>query len=148
MGLFTWAFVPETKGVPIEAIEDKLIKRHWFWGKVGVGGSAGFRVEQPRGGATAARRVDCRAGDCGAAGRLQGGRVTAWRRGDCGAARGLQGGENAGQQHVDCMLNRAVACRLSVPPIQIMRPVYRAEEEEDAQHPITYELSAVPPKQP
>ncbi|GBF88488.1 hypothetical protein Rsub_01201 [Raphidocelis subcapitata] len=34
MGVFTWLFVPETKGVPIEAIEDELIKKHWFWGKV------------------------------------------------------------------------------------------------------------------
>jgi hypothetical protein len=34
MGIFTILFVPETKGVPIEAIEDELFKKHWFWGKV------------------------------------------------------------------------------------------------------------------
>ncbi|KAI8465114.1 MAG: general substrate transporter [Monoraphidium minutum] len=34
MGIFVILFVPETKGVPIEAIEDELIKKHWFWGKV------------------------------------------------------------------------------------------------------------------
>lgn len=34
MGIFVALFVPETKGVPIEAIEDELIKKHWFWGKV------------------------------------------------------------------------------------------------------------------
>jgi len=34
MGIFVLLFVPETKGVPIEAIEDELIKKHWFWGKV------------------------------------------------------------------------------------------------------------------
>ncbi|KAI8472941.1 MAG: general substrate transporter [Monoraphidium minutum] len=34
MGVFTWLFVPETKGVPIEAIEDELFKKHWFWGKI------------------------------------------------------------------------------------------------------------------
>ena len=33
MGVFTILFVPETKGVPIEAVED-LFRRHWFWGKV------------------------------------------------------------------------------------------------------------------
>lgn len=35
MGVFTILFIPETKGVPIEAIEDQLIRKHWFWGKVG-----------------------------------------------------------------------------------------------------------------
>jgi len=34
MGVFTLLFVPETKHVPIEAIEDQLFKKHWFWGKV------------------------------------------------------------------------------------------------------------------
>jgi hypothetical protein len=34
MGVFTILFVPETKGVPIEAIEDELFKKHWFWGRV------------------------------------------------------------------------------------------------------------------
>jgi hypothetical protein len=38
MGVFVWLFVPETKGVPIEAIEEDLIKKHWFWGKVGGDG--------------------------------------------------------------------------------------------------------------
>lgn len=33
MGIFTYFLVPETKGVPIEAIEDKF-RQHWFWGKV------------------------------------------------------------------------------------------------------------------
>lgn len=34
MGVFTLLFVPETKHVPIEAIEDQLFKKHWFWGKI------------------------------------------------------------------------------------------------------------------
>jgi hypothetical protein len=33
MGLFTLLFLPETKGVPIEAV-DELFRKHWFWGKV------------------------------------------------------------------------------------------------------------------
>jgi hypothetical protein len=42
MGVFTWMFVPETKGVPIEAIDELLIKKHWFWGK--ASGGRGERV--------------------------------------------------------------------------------------------------------
>jgi hypothetical protein len=34
MGVFTYLFVPETKGVPIEAIEGELFMKHWFWGKI------------------------------------------------------------------------------------------------------------------
>lgn len=34
MGIFTYLFVPETKGVPIEAIEEQLFMKHWFWGKI------------------------------------------------------------------------------------------------------------------
>jgi hypothetical protein len=34
MGVFTILFVPETKGVPIECIEEQLFKRHWFWGRI------------------------------------------------------------------------------------------------------------------
>lgn len=33
MGIFTYLLVPETKGVPIEAIEDKF-RQHWFWKRV------------------------------------------------------------------------------------------------------------------
>ncbi|GBF93250.1 hypothetical protein Rsub_05982 [Raphidocelis subcapitata] len=33
MGVFTLLFLPETKGVPIEGVEE-LFKKHWFWGKV------------------------------------------------------------------------------------------------------------------
>ncbi|KAF8065876.1 STP13 [Scenedesmus sp. PABB004] len=33
MGVFTYLLVPETKGVPIEAIEDKF-RGHWFWSRV------------------------------------------------------------------------------------------------------------------
>jgi hypothetical protein len=30
MGLFTWLLVPETMGVPIEAVEDRF-RQHRFW---------------------------------------------------------------------------------------------------------------------
>ncbi len=30
MTVWTWFFVPETKGVPLEQI-DELFARHWFW---------------------------------------------------------------------------------------------------------------------
>jgi hypothetical protein len=33
MGIFTKLLVPETKGVPIEAIEDRF-RAHWFWKRV------------------------------------------------------------------------------------------------------------------
>lgn len=33
MGVFTKLLVPETKGVPIEAIEDTF-RKHWFWKRV------------------------------------------------------------------------------------------------------------------
>lgn len=33
MGIFTKLLVPETKGVPIEAIEDSF-RAHWFWKRV------------------------------------------------------------------------------------------------------------------
>jgi hypothetical protein len=33
MGVFTYLLVPETKGVPIEVIEDKF-RQHWFWKRV------------------------------------------------------------------------------------------------------------------
>lgn len=33
MGFFTYFLVPETKGVPIEAIEDKF-RAHWVWGRI------------------------------------------------------------------------------------------------------------------
>ncbi|XP_030470499.1 sugar transport protein 8-like [Syzygium oleosum] len=31
MGLFTLFFVPETKGVPIDSMVEKVWKQHWFW---------------------------------------------------------------------------------------------------------------------
>jgi hypothetical protein len=34
MGVFTYLFVPETKGVPIEAMEEQLFLKHWFWGNM------------------------------------------------------------------------------------------------------------------
>ncbi|KAF8025248.1 hypothetical protein BT93_F2174 [Corymbia citriodora subsp. variegata] len=31
MGMFTLLFLPETKGVPIDSMVDKVWKQHWFW---------------------------------------------------------------------------------------------------------------------
>ncbi|TYH53045.1 hypothetical protein ES332_D09G070600v1 [Gossypium tomentosum] len=31
MGAFTWFLLPETKGVPVDAMVDKVWKQHWFW---------------------------------------------------------------------------------------------------------------------
>ena len=31
MGLFTWFLLPETKGVPVDSMVDKVWKQHWFW---------------------------------------------------------------------------------------------------------------------
>ncbi|KAE8690503.1 Sugar transport protein 8 [Hibiscus syriacus] len=31
MGVFTWFLVPETKGVPVDSMLDKVWKQHWFW---------------------------------------------------------------------------------------------------------------------
>jgi hypothetical protein len=33
MGVFTKLLVPETKGIPIEAVEDRF-RSHWLWGRV------------------------------------------------------------------------------------------------------------------
>ena len=43
MTAFVWAFLPETKGVPLEEVAD-LWKKHWFWKRVvgeGGGGEGG-----------------------------------------------------------------------------------------------------------
>ena len=37
MTVFAMAFIPETKGVPIEEIEEQLFAHHWFWGKLIAG---------------------------------------------------------------------------------------------------------------
>ena len=37
MTVFAMAFIPETKGVPIEEIEERLFTHHWFWGKLIAG---------------------------------------------------------------------------------------------------------------
>jgi hypothetical protein len=34
MTIFVMAFLPETKNVPIEEIQERLIMRHWCWGRV------------------------------------------------------------------------------------------------------------------
>ncbi|XWS39327.1 hypothetical protein CRYUN_Cryun18bG0042500 [Craigia yunnanensis] len=31
MGLFTWFLLPETKGVPVDSMVDRVWKQHWFW---------------------------------------------------------------------------------------------------------------------
>ncbi|TYI64185.1 hypothetical protein E1A91_D09G069600v1 [Gossypium mustelinum] len=31
MGVFTWFLLPETKGVPVDSMVDKVWKQHWFW---------------------------------------------------------------------------------------------------------------------
>ncbi|XVE81584.1 hypothetical protein DITRI_Ditri15bG0076500 [Diplodiscus trichospermus] len=31
MGMFTWFLLPETKGVPVDSMVDKVWKQHWFW---------------------------------------------------------------------------------------------------------------------
>lgn len=31
MGIYALAFLPETKGIPIEEMNDKAWKKHWFW---------------------------------------------------------------------------------------------------------------------
>ncbi|XWS08995.1 hypothetical protein CRYUN_Cryun40dG0047900 [Craigia yunnanensis] len=31
MGMFTWFLLPETKGVPVDLMVDKVWKQHWFW---------------------------------------------------------------------------------------------------------------------
>ncbi|OMP08708.1 Sugar/inositol transporter [Corchorus olitorius] len=31
MGLFTWFLLPETKGVPVDCMVEKVWKQHWFW---------------------------------------------------------------------------------------------------------------------
>lgn len=33
MGIFTKLFVPETKGIPIEGVEERF-RAHWFWKRV------------------------------------------------------------------------------------------------------------------
>ena len=43
MTVFAMAFIPETKGVPIEEIEEQLFTHHWFWGKLIAGTSKGER---------------------------------------------------------------------------------------------------------
>jgi hypothetical protein len=35
MGVYCILFLPETKGVPIEEIQEGIFMPHWFWGKVG-----------------------------------------------------------------------------------------------------------------
>ncbi|XVF28886.1 hypothetical protein REPUB_Repub15cG0071500 [Reevesia pubescens] len=31
MGMFTWFLLPETKGIPVDSMVDKVWKQHWFW---------------------------------------------------------------------------------------------------------------------
>ncbi|KAK8681056.1 hypothetical protein V6N13_053463 [Hibiscus sabdariffa] len=31
MGVFTWYLLPETKGIPVDSMVDKVWKQHWFW---------------------------------------------------------------------------------------------------------------------
>ena len=31
MGMFTWFLLPETKGVPVDSMVDRVWKQHWFW---------------------------------------------------------------------------------------------------------------------
>ncbi|XP_021907026.1 sugar transport protein 8-like [Carica papaya] len=38
MGLFAYFFIPETKGVPIDAMREKVWKKHWFWKRYFVDG--------------------------------------------------------------------------------------------------------------
>jgi hypothetical protein len=37
MTIFAMAFIPETKGVPIEELQWQLFPRHWFWGRLIAG---------------------------------------------------------------------------------------------------------------
>ena len=71
MGAFTALLVPETKGVPIEAVEEQLFKRHWFWGRVMAKTYAREADAEARGAAEAAAAAAATIGDdpASAAGR-------------------------------------------------------------------------------
>ncbi|OMP03745.1 Sugar/inositol transporter [Corchorus olitorius] len=43
MGLFTWFLLPETKGVPVDSMVDKVWKQHWFWSRF-MGGEEEVKV--------------------------------------------------------------------------------------------------------
>jgi H+/Cl- antiporter ClcA len=44
MTLFVLFFVPETKGVPIEELNEVIVHRHWFWKNV-VGSAPAYEDE-------------------------------------------------------------------------------------------------------
>lgn len=47
MGIFTKLLVPETKGIPIEAIEDRF-RAHWFWKHVMAKTDAAAAAKEPQ----------------------------------------------------------------------------------------------------